>query len=55
MPFISHPSSHFIGSHFPYLQAGPTMCVNFDFYNGAMSTEQCMELRGVLKVRNGAA
>lgn len=26
------------------------MYVNFDFYNGAMSTDQCMELRGVLEV-----
>jgi hypothetical protein len=31
-------------------QIGPTMYVSFDFYNGAMSTDQCMELRAVLEV-----
>jgi hypothetical protein len=33
-------------------QDGPTAYVNFDFYNGAMSTGQCQELRQVLETLN---
>ncbi len=33
----------------PPVQVGPTVYVNWDFYNGAMSTDQCMELRAVLE------